>query len=89
MRCYAVYPDMRVRRCGVIGGGSITEGKVKSLLKAGARATVVSSQLTPALKHLADEGRVAHIPRGYQRGDLGGAFLAISATGDWAVNKQV
>jgi siroheme synthase-like protein len=80
---------MRGRRCVVIGGGSIAEGKVKSLLEAGARVTVVSSQLSPALKHLADEGRIAHIPRGYQRGDLVGAFLAISATDDRAVNEQV
>lgn len=89
MRYYPIYLDLRGRRCVVIGGGTIAEGKVKGLLEAEARVTVVSPQLTSQLQKLASRGLIAHVARRYQPGDLAGAFLAISATDDRAVNEQV
>lgn len=89
MRYYPVYLDLRGRRCVVIGGGPVAEGKVSGLLQAEARVTVVSPRLTPELRKAADEGHIVHIARRYQAGDLAGAFLAISATDDRAVNEQV
>lgn len=89
MRYYPAYLDLRGRRCVVIGGGVVAEGKVKGLLEAEAEVTVISPQLTSTLRKLADEGHVAHIARQYRPGDLIGAFLAISATDDRTVNEQV
>jgi len=89
MRYYPAFLDLRGRRCAVIGGGVVAEGKVKGLLEAEAEVTVISPQLTSTLQKLADEGRIAHIGRQYRPGDLIGAFLAISATDDRTVNEQV
>ncbi|MFQ5854327.1 MAG: bifunctional precorrin-2 dehydrogenase/sirohydrochlorin ferrochelatase [Anaerolineae bacterium] len=89
MRYYPVYLDLRGRRCIVIGGGSVAEGKVKGLLEADARVTVVSPQLTPQLKKLLDDGHIVHVARSYQPGDLAGVFLVISATDNRSVNEQV
>lgn len=89
MKYYPVYLNLRGRRCVVIGGGSVAEGKARSLLEAEAQVVVVSPRLTPALKRLAGENRLTHVPRGYRSGDLAGAFLAISAANDRAVNEQV
>jgi len=77
------------RHCVVIGGGSVAEGKVKGLLEAEAKVTVVSPQLTPHLRKLAQAGLIIHVARRYRRDDLAGAFLAISATDDRTINKQV
>jgi siroheme synthase-like protein len=89
MRYYPAYLDLRGRRCVVIGGGVVAEGKVKGLLEAEAEVTVISPQLTSTLQKLADEDGIAHIARWYRPGDLIGAFLAISATDDRTVNEQV
>jgi siroheme synthase-like protein len=86
---YPVYLNLQGRRCVVIGGGPIAEGKVKGLLEVGAQVSLVSPSLTPALQALADEARLTHLRRSYQPGDLAGALLVISATDDRAVNERV
>jgi len=86
---YPIVLDVTDRLCLVVGGGSIAEGKVRGLLAAGARVTVVSPTLTPALAALAADGRIAHHARAYADGDLEGAALALAATGDRAVSAAV
>jgi precorrin-2 dehydrogenase / sirohydrochlorin ferrochelatase len=86
---YPIVLDVTDRRCLVVGGGPIAEGKVRGLLAAGARVTVVSPTLTPALAALAAAGRITHRARDYAEGDLEGAALALAATGDHAVSAAV
>lgn len=86
---YPVLLDLTARPCLVIGGGKVAEGKVKGLLAAGARVTVVSPEITPALQHLAEIGQIGWEQRTYREGDLAGAFLAIAATDDRTVTQQV
>lgn len=89
MAYYPVFLNLRGRRCVVIGGGRIAEGKVRGLLEAEAAVTVVAPALTPGLRSLVDGGQIACVPRAYQPGDLAEAFLVISATDDRATNEQV
>ncbi len=88
-----VYPigltGLQERRCVVVGGGAVAQRKVAGLLAGGARVTVVSPALTVRLRRWAAAGRVLHVPRTYRPGDLAGAFLAIAASGDPAVNEAV
>jgi siroheme synthase-like protein len=56
---------------------------------AGARVTVVSPWLSRTLLDLAADGRFAWWPREYAVGDARGFFLAIVATDDRAVNREV
>ncbi len=89
MNYYSVYLNLQGRRCVVIGGGAVAEGKIKGLLEAEAAVTLVSPRLTPGLKTLVDEGQIAHLRRSYQTGDLAGAFLVISVANDGRVKEQV
>ncbi len=89
MGYYPVFLDLQGRRCVVVGGGPVAEGKVKALLEAGAEVTVISPEVAGALQELADGGRITHLARRYRPGDLAGAFLAICATDDRGVNRQV
>ena len=73
----------------VVGGGEVAARKVEGLLAAGARVTVVSPRLAPALEQLAAQDRVTVLQRAYQPGDLEGARLAIAATDDPVVNQAV
>jgi precorrin-2 dehydrogenase/sirohydrochlorin ferrochelatase len=73
----------------VVGGGVVAERKVRSLLDAGARVTVISPEITPALAAWTAEGAITHRARGYQRGDLEGFFLAYAATDDELLQVEV
>lgn len=86
---YPIFLNLANRRCVVIGGGSVAEGKVTGLLEAGAQVIVISPDVTPALKKLARDLNIGHLKRNYQPGDLEQAFLVISATNDREVNEQV
>jgi uroporphyrin-III C-methyltransferase/precorrin-2 dehydrogenase/sirohydrochlorin ferrochelatase len=91
-RAAAVYP-VGLRLAGrlvvVVGGGQVAHRRVAGLLEAGARVTVVSPDLTPALEALVAPGSVRWHPRRYVSGDLAGAWYAVAATDDPAVNATV
>src|SRR5256884_2272320 len=86
---YPVFLDLRGRRAVVIGGGAVAEQKVRGLTAAGAHVTVVSPDLSPGLTDLAARGAIELRRRPYRGGDLAGAWLAIAATDDRAVNEAV
>lgn len=83
---YPVMLEVRGRRCLVIGGGSVAEGKARGLLAAGAGVTVISPALTKGLEDLEQSGMIRVIPREYVAGDLKDAFIAIAATNDFSIN---
>jgi siroheme synthase-like protein len=86
---YPVFLDLRGRRCVVVGGGALAEGKVAHLLEAGAEAVVVSAEVTERIRRWAEEGRLTWVARPYRWGDLDGAWLGISAPEDRATNVAV
>lgn len=89
MGYYPIFLDLAGRPCVVIGGGAVAEHKVDGLLQVGAHVTVVSPELRSKLASLVGEGKVRHIARPYQAGDLRGYTLAFVATGDHGVNADV
>lgn len=89
MNYYPIFLNLQGRRCIVIGGGVIAEGKVRGLLEAEAAVIVIAPELTARLRAWVAEGRIGRLTRPYQSGDLAGAFLVISATDDREVNARV
>lgn len=86
-RHYPVYLDLRGRLAVVVGGHQPGEAKVQGLLEAGARVRLVTRCLTSTLSLLVQQGRIEHLARPYRRGDLEGAFLALSVLADAEVNQ--
>jgi len=86
---YPVFLDLRDGSVLVVGGGPVAEGKVEGLLAAGANVTVVSPTVTPRLAGWVAAGRIEHLVRAYQPGDLAGRRLALVATDDPAVSGAV
>jgi siroheme synthase-like protein len=86
---FPVALELTGRPCVVVGDGEAAEAKVEALLEAGAEVTVVGDEPGPVLRALEDAGRIRLRRRPYRRGDLMGAFLAIAATGDRALNAAV
>jgi len=75
--------------CVVVGGGEIATRKVAQLLRAGALVRVIAPELCRNLQKFRDEGRIEHVARPYQEGDLEEAFLGFAATDREEVNHAV
>ena len=87
-----VYPvglRLHGRHVVVVGGGQVAHRRVAGLLEARARVTVVSPEVTPALEALVEPGSLTWVARRYETGDLDGAWYAVAATDDPAVNAAV
>ncbi|TFV48559.1 uroporphyrinogen-III C-methyltransferase [Blastococcus sp. TF02A-35] len=80
---------LRDRLVVVVGGGKVAHRRVAGLLEARARVTVVSPEVTPALEAMVGPGTLTWLPRRYETGDLDGAWYAVAATDDPAVNAAV
>lgn len=89
MNYYPAFLDLHEKKAVVVGGGTIAERKVLSLLKAGAAVTVVSPSMTARLRKEKEKKRLTHINRSYRKGDLKGCVVVIAATDDPAVNTRV
>ncbi len=88
-RYYPAYLDIAGRRAVVIGGGTIAERKIQQLLASRADVMLVSPDATPEVERLAAEGQMRWVKRSYVAGDLAGAWIAVAATDDEAVNRAV
>ncbi len=86
---YPVYLNLAGKRCVILGGGLVAEGKVPALLDAGVKLTVISPQATRGIQQAAQRGDLEWQQRVYQPGDLQGAALVIAATNVWSVNQEV
>ena len=86
---YPVFIDVKNRCCVVIGGGNIGEEKVVKLLDCHADVVVISPEVNEGVQSLADGGEIVWHKREYEAGDLKGAFIAIAATDDNAVNRAI
>jgi siroheme synthase-like protein len=89
MKTYPVFTLITEKPCLVVGGGGVGERKVFDLLEAGARVTVVSPELTPALSDLAAKGEIRHLQEDFQEEQVAGMALVIGATDDQGVNARV
>jgi uroporphyrin-III C-methyltransferase/precorrin-2 dehydrogenase/sirohydrochlorin ferrochelatase len=88
----ALYPlalRLAGRRVLVVGGGVVATRRVPALLDAGAEVVLVSPELTPALRALADAERVRWAARRFSESDLDGAWLVQVAVDDPAAAAAV
>ena len=89
MRYYPVNLDIKGRQCLVVGGGRVGSRKVDTLVQCGAVVTVVSAEVSPTVKQLADEKAILLKQRAYRASDVEGMFLVIGATDNETLNRQI
>jgi precorrin-2 dehydrogenase/sirohydrochlorin ferrochelatase len=89
MKTYPLFALIDGRPCLVVGGGAVGERKVRDLLIAGARVTVVSREVTPGLSNLAAQGQIQVIQGDFLPEHLDGMTLVVGATDDQQVNRAV
>jgi uroporphyrin-III C-methyltransferase / precorrin-2 dehydrogenase / sirohydrochlorin ferrochelatase len=102
---YPITLDLTGRRAVVVGGGPVALRRTRALAEAGALVTVIAPRIRPEFAIFSAELALAPSPgpagesgtgpavtlvrRGYQDGDLAGAWLVHAATDDPAVNAAV
>jgi|SRR5690625_3401020 len=86
---HALTLDVARRRVVVVGGGPVAARRAGDLLAAGADVLVVSPQVCEDLRDLIDQGALSWRADEYETGDLDGAWLVHTATGDPRVDATV
>ncbi len=86
---FAAFLDLRGKPAVVVGGGAVAALKAETLLRSGARVTVIAPELCARLAELTVLGALRHEAKRFQPGDLVGAEITIAATDDPAVNESV
>jgi precorrin-2 dehydrogenase / sirohydrochlorin ferrochelatase len=89
MKYYPIFLDLSTHPCLVIGGGTVAERKVETLLSAQGKVTVISPTLTPQLHARAKDRVITVFQRPYRAGDLKGFSLVFVATDDAELHKHV
>jgi len=89
MSKYPIFLELRGRRVVLIGGGAVALRKAQALLAAGARLVIVAEEIGAMLAVQAKGGDAEVIQSKYSKDYLAGASLAIAATNDHKLNKQI
>lgn len=89
MHLYPLSINIEGRHCLVVGGGGVGARKAQGLLASGARVTVVSPRMDPALEALLPHERLHLERRAYRPEDMAGVFLAFSATDNTGLNRRI
>lgn len=86
---FPLFLKLAGRACLVVGAGAIAESKIESLLRAGARVTVVAPEATAKVRSWARGKQIVWRARAYRAADLSGAFLVIAATSSSALHRAI
>jgi siroheme synthase-like protein len=86
---YPIYLDIEDRGVVIIGGGNVCARKAETMMKYGARVTIVSPEFTDEIEQWAREGSLSIHRKPYEASDLDGANIVIASTDDQSVNEQI
>jgi len=89
MDYFPIFMDLRDQRCLVVGGGRVAHRKAGALVRSGARIRLVATEVNADLQKMADEHDFEVYLRPFQEVDLKDVVLAIAATDDEQINRQV
>ncbi|MDX1519863.1 MAG: siroheme synthase CysG [Gammaproteobacteria bacterium] len=84
-----VFMNIKDRPVLLVGGGGIAVRKLRQLLKAGARVTLVAPEVCDEVDELIRSGTIQYKKDRYGQNCLEGMCLVIAATGDEEVNTEV
>jgi len=86
---YPIYIDIEERAVVIIGGGNVCARKAETMMKYGARVTIVSPHVNAEIEEWAGNGKLTLKRKAYEEPDLDNAVLVIASTDDPGVNERV
>jgi precorrin-2 dehydrogenase/sirohydrochlorin ferrochelatase len=86
---YPIYIDVEQRDILIVGGGEVCARKAETMLRYGARVTIVSLEATEEIRGWASDGKITLVLKPYEESDLEGRSIVIASTDDPCVNARV
>ena len=86
---YPIFLNIAGQEVLVVGGGSVASQKIRGLLDANARVTVIAPAVGERVRAQAEAGEIVLRERRYARGDAAKYSLVIAATDDPVVQREV
>lgn len=86
---YPIFLNIEGHDVLVVGGGEVCARKAETMLRYGARVTVVAPDISAEIEQWASSGRLAVRRKSYDGTDLDGASIVIASTDDPCVNGRV
>jgi len=86
---YPIYIDIEDRAVLIVGGGTVCARKAETMMRYGARVTIVSPEITEEIAEWEQAGVLAVHRKMYSEPDLEGASIVIASTDDPCVNARV
>lgn len=86
---YPIYLDIENRDVVIVGGGNVCARKAETMMRYGARVTIVAPEFTDEIEQWARDEKLTTRRKRYDAGDLSGATIVIASTDEQAVNEQV
>lgn len=89
MSLLPIFVNLENRRVLLVGAGNVALEKIGTLLRTGLQLRVIAPRVLPEVHRLAAEGKFELVERAFERDDLDGSFLVITATDSPEVNHAV
>lgn len=89
MEYFPIFCRLQDKRCLIVGGGRVATHKAQGLLAAGALLRLVAPAITPELDNLRAQYDIEWRQAPFSPQHLESCWLAIAATSDPVVNRQV
>lgn len=86
---FPLFVDLEGVPCLIAGGGRVALRKARALLACAPRLTVAAPRFLPEFQALEQAGKLRLLRRAFRPKDLEGNRLAVAATGDRGVNRQI
>ena len=86
---YPIYVDVEDHDVLIVGGGEVCARKAETMLRYGARVTVVAPKATAEITEWAEAGKITLQRKEYEESDLDGRSIVIASTNDSRVNTRV
>ncbi|MHC1744684.1 MAG: bifunctional precorrin-2 dehydrogenase/sirohydrochlorin ferrochelatase [Syntrophobacteraceae bacterium] len=86
---YPMFVSLDGRVCLVVGGGSVGERKVRSLLQCRATVRLVAERLSPWIEEQARSGAIEHVGLHFEPQHMDGADLVFAVTNDRDLNRRM
>jgi len=86
---YPIFLDIENRNVVIIGGGEVCARKAETMMRYGAKVTIVSPEFTPEIEQWAANGQLTIHRKRYETTDIEDAHIVIASTDDTQVNERV
>ena len=86
---FPVFLNMNSKKVLIVGGGKIAADKLTHMLDFTKNITVLSPRIDKRTKELVEKHSLKYIQKEYQKGDIEGFFIVITAVDDIKVQEEI